>query len=83
MSQITIRDLPPALEREIRRLAAEADVSLSRASVTLLLKALGMDSEPQKRRELAEVASQWTDREFEEFTASTTGFGEIDTEVWS
>jgi plasmid stability protein len=42
MSQITIRDLEPQVERYIRQRAAKEGVSLSRAASRLLAKAAGL-----------------------------------------
>lgn len=82
MSQITIRDLPDDVESELRRLAAERRLSLSRLASDLVLKALGCDGPRGKKRDTSCVFGRWDAKEAAEFEANTAVFGKIDQEVW-
>lgn len=80
MSQITIRDIPQIIEREIRRTAAEKQISLSKATILLLGESLGIGHE--KKRDLSGICGIWSDAEYREFAANTEVFGKIDEEIW-
>jgi hypothetical protein len=82
MSQITIRDLDPNLERLIRQTAETEHLSLNEVVQRLLLKAVGLSPNSSKKRDLRKLAGRWTEREAAAFEASQEGFRAIDDEVW-
>ena len=82
MSQISIRDIPEGIESEIRRLASVNHISLSKAILLLLQKALGFDSENSKKRDLSCVFGTWSEAEYHEFHRNTSQFEDIDEEIW-
>lgn len=82
MSQITLRDLPEPVEREIRKEARRRGSSLNKVIISLLRKGLGMGSEHDKRRDLSNLVGTWDDAALREFQDSTSQFELIDEEIW-
>jgi hypothetical protein len=82
MSQITLRDLPEPVEREIRREARRRGSSLNKVIISLLQKGLGMSSELEKKRDLANLAGTWDKDALAEFQDATSIFETIDAENW-
>jgi len=82
MNQITIRMIPEVVENEIRKLASEKRISLSKASMALLQRALGIDPEKEKKRDLSGVFGSWSQAEFDEFRDNTSQFDVIEDEIW-
>lgn len=55
--QYTLRGIPPAVDRALRKKARQAGVSLNEAAVDALRAGLGLAEEPRgPRRDLADVA---------------------------
>lgn len=82
MSQITIRELPPVLESQLRILAKANKTSLNRTVQFLLLKALGLSTGADKKRDLSDLAGSWSAAEGAEFNHSIREFDQIDDEIW-
>jgi hypothetical protein len=82
MSQITLRDLPEPLEREIRREAKRRGSSLNKAIIGILEKGLGLQSKLDKKRDLASLAGTWDEAALAEFQDATSVFETIDAENW-
>jgi hypothetical protein len=82
MSQITLRDLPEPLEREIRREAHRRGSSLNKAIIGILEKGLGLQSRLDKKRDLASLAGTWDQAALAEFQDATSVFETIDAENW-
>ena len=82
MSQITLRNIPQNLERQIRTLAEKNQTSLNRTIITLVEKALGTSGESKKKRDLSSEAGTWNDTDVREFEAHVKPFGKIDEEIW-
>jgi hypothetical protein len=82
MSQITLRDLPEPLEREIRREAHRQSSSLNRTIIGILEKGLGLESRLNKKRDLASLAGTWDEAALAEFQDATSVFEMIDSENW-
>lgn len=83
MSQITLRNLPDPIEREIRQNARDLKISLNRAILELLQKALGMEEGKTKKRDLSPFVGTWSSAQVEEFARNTKAFSKIDPEIWS
>ncbi len=81
---MTLRNLPPALAREIRRRAEENDVSLARAVISLLEERLGLSrpASPQTYHDLDELAGSWTDEEAAAFDEALQQQRRIDPDLW-
>ena len=82
MDQLTLRNIPEDLEREIRRIAGERRMSINKTVRELLYKSLGIDSSSDKKRDLSDFAGFWDEREAEEFEKATDAFEAIDEELW-
>jgi hypothetical protein len=82
MSQITLRDLPEPLEREIRKEARRRGSSLNKAIISILEKGLGLQSGIEKKRDLATLAGTWDEAALTEFQNATSDFEKIDNENW-
>ena len=82
MSQITLRELDPGLERLIRRKAAEEGKSLNVVVQELLRKAVGLESGSPRQRNLSGLAGTWTQAEADSFDSTQQGFQQVDQEVW-
>ncbi|HUX21133.1 MAG TPA: hypothetical protein VMW69_07815 [Spirochaetia bacterium] len=82
MSQITIRDLPEPLEREIRREARRRGLSLNKTIAAVLSEHLGFQPEVGQRRDLSTLAGTWDEAAWNEFRSATAAFETIDTELW-
>lgn len=82
MSQITLRDLPESLEREIRREARRQGMSLNKTIIAVLSKSLGMESVEGKKRDLSSLAGTWDEAAGAEFSTAVSIFQKIDKENW-
>ena len=82
MHQITLRQLPEKLDREIRKLAKKSDMSLNRTIIALLHKALNIPEQSNKKRDLSDLAGRWSEGEAEEFETNIKLFEEIDPQMW-
>jgi len=82
MSQITLRDLPVSLEREIRREAERRGLSLNKTIIGILEQGLGHSPATNKKRDLSALAGTWDDAALSEFRESTSVFETIDSEIW-
>lgn len=85
MSQISLRNLPPALERELRIRARRNKQSLNRTITELLARSLGLSSlgsRGAKKRDLSGLKGTWTAAEAAEFDRATAIFEAIDPELW-
>ena len=82
MNQITIRNIPESVEKELRRLASDRRISLSKAAIILFQEALGFDPESGKKRDLSCIFGKWDAKDAEEFERNTEIFRKIDEELW-
>ena len=82
MSQITLRDLPEPVEKEIRKEAKRRKSSLNKVIISLLEKGLGMHPGMEKKRDLAGLAGTWNQEEAAAFREATSPFETIDAENW-
>jgi len=82
MNQLTLRNIPEDLEKEIRRIAKEREMSINKTVRELLYKALGIDMSSKKKRDLSDFAGFWDEEEAKEFEEATKLFEEIDAELW-
>jgi hypothetical protein len=82
VSQITLRNLPEPLEREIRKEARRQDSSLNKVIIVILEKGLGMHVSQNKKRNLAPLAGTWDETALAEFQDATSVFDKIDAENW-
>jgi hypothetical protein len=82
MSQITLRDLPDHVEKEIRKEAGRRGSSLNRVIISLLEKGLGISPGGKKKRDLAALAGTLDESKLAAFREETSLFDNIDAENW-
>jgi hypothetical protein len=81
---ITLRKLPPAVERAIRERAEEGGVSLNKAVLRLLEEALGL-SRPKRPRvnpDFDEFIGSWTEAEAREMQRFLAEERRIEPDLW-
>jgi plasmid stability protein len=83
MSQITLRNIPQALERELRARAKKSKQSLNRTITGLLSDALGVPATGTKKRDLSDLGGTWTPEQAAEFERAIAVFETIDADVWA
>jgi hypothetical protein len=83
MSQVTLRQLPANLEKQIRRLARENRTSINKTIIRILSQSLGIEAGSSEQRNLDDLSGNWSDEEAREFEGNTRIFDSIDTEIWS
>jgi plasmid stability protein len=81
MSQITVRNIPAAIETKLRSLAEQSGLSLNQTVIHLLESATG-GKPAARRRDLSAIAARWDDREADAFDRATAPFESVDEEVW-
>ena len=82
---VTLRNLPPDLDRLVERRAREKHLSLNKAVISLLEEAAGVRESRGKRRvyhDLDALAGRWTAEEAAEFEALLADQRAVDEEVW-
>lgn len=84
MKAITLRNLPDAVTRLIRRKAATEGISLNRAVIKVLEERFGVGAPlPEPRHhELDELAGSWSDEEAQAFDHALAAQRAIDPELW-
>jgi len=82
MSQITIRNMDPLIEKLIRQKAESGHQSLSETANQMLRQAAGLDSSSGKKRNLKNLAGSWNREAAEEFEKTQEQFSRIDEELW-
>ncbi len=82
MSYITLRQIPPAIEKKLRTMAAASGTSLNKTIIRVLARALGVPEGGEKARDLSDLAGTWSEQEAAEFDEAVAAFEQIDDEVW-
>lgn len=85
MKAITLRNLPPELERRVEAKARELGLSLNKTVIRLLEDHLVPRSSPlagQPYRDLDALAGSWTAEEADEFDRALEEQRHIDAELW-
>jgi hypothetical protein len=87
LRQITVRNLDPRLQEEIRRLAAAEDISLNKAALRLLRKGAdleeGRPSRPVIGGGLDHLFGTWSEKEAKEFDAALRSCEKVDRDFWA
>lgn len=78
--QYTIRGIPPLLDRLLRKVARERDVSLNEAAIDAMARALGVHAERVPQRRLADLAGLW--EEDPDFDAAVRDQDVVDDRIW-
>ena len=79
MNQITVRNIPAALESKLRTMADRLGLSLNQTVIRLLEEATGGRADAPKR-DLSQIAARWSDREADAFDRATAPFESVDEE---
>lgn len=84
MKAVTLRNLPPQLDRTIRQRAKNKGVSVNKAVISLLQEHLGQSKRKPARRchDLDGLAGSWTKQEAEAFDRALAKQRGIDLELW-
>ena len=84
MKAVTLRNLPPQLDRTIRQRAKKSGVSVNKVVIGLLQDHLGeSERKPAQRyHDLDELAGVWSKQEAEIFERSLAKQRDIDPEMW-
>jgi hypothetical protein len=82
-STISLRNLPPALHRLIRRRARERGISLNRAVIELLeARSRPQQAPAEVHDDLDFLIGSWTEEEGDSFDQELARQREIDPELW-
>jgi len=60
MSQITLRQIPDVLDKQLRTMASKNKTSLNRLIISLLMKGMGLSAGFDKQRNLTDLAGTWS-----------------------
>lgn len=82
MSQITLRQIPDVLDKQLRSLAGKNKTSLNKIVLSLLMKNMGLSVNSDKKRDLTDLCGTWTRNQYDEFQKNTENFNTIDEEIW-
>ena len=87
MKQLTLRGFDPELEKRLRELAAERQISHNRAALALMRQGAGL-SEPSKSGEevgsaLDSFIGVWSEEDEVEFLKALEPLEQIDPGLWS
>lgn len=82
MSQMTIRQIPDAVERRLRSMAKRNHTSLNKAAVAALSAGVGVDATTHRKRDLSGFVGTWSDEQAREFNERLKVFEHTDDEVW-
>ena len=86
MKQITIRSIPDAVKKTVQKEAAQKGVSLNKAIISLLERAVGTKVSEKKGRvlygDLYHLAGIWSREEAAEFDKNLKAQRKVDAELW-
>ena len=85
MKAVTLRNLPPEIQRVVQKLARQKG-SINQAVISLLEERVGVRKRPKVPRlfhDLDELAGSWKKKEAADFEKSLSLQRKIDREVWN
>ena len=82
IKQMTLRQVPDAVEKGIRGRARSTGRSLNRVMIDLMEDSLKVRPVAKKRRDISRFAGQWSHAECAMFDRNTLVFEQIDEETW-
>ena len=86
MKQLTLRGFDPALERRLRELADELQISLNRAALLLMRRGAGLSDARRPDREVGGALDSfigvWSDEQEAELLEAIEPLQSIDPELW-
>jgi hypothetical protein len=78
--QYTLRDVPPAIDLELRRRAKVQGKSLNKVAIEALARGAGLGEAPQRQRDLSDISGTWS--EDPEFDRAVVAQHRIDKRLW-
>lgn len=78
--QHTLRRVPPRVDAELRRRAAEERKSLNEVALQALERGLGLSDEPVRHHDMDDLAGTWIDDP--EFDRALEEMDQVDPELW-
>lgn len=78
--QYTLRDIPTALDAELRRRARSAGKSLNAVAIETLKRGAGLGEEGARHRDLGDIAGTWI--EDDEFYQAVKDQHRVDRRQW-
>jgi plasmid stability protein len=82
MASITIHNLDPELDQQLRATAEQQHTSLNQTIQKLLKEALGLNRPSVKKSDFSDLSGTWSKKEAQEFEMATAEFSKIDHELW-
>ncbi len=86
MKQITIRSIPDEVKKTVQKEAAQKGVSLNKAIISLLERAVGTKPPEKKKKvlynDLDHLAGLWSREEAAEFDKNLKAQRKVDAELW-
>ena len=79
---LTLRNLPPEVEKAIKRTAAREGTSKCRATVSLLERAVAGPKQPAAYHDLDHLAGAWSEKDAREFDRYLAKQRTVDKELW-
>ena len=78
--QYTVRNIPPGIDRALRRLARLEGRSLNEVTLAALSRAVGAGDEPVAHRQLKDLAGTW--EHDAKFDAAIADQDRVDPDLW-
>lgn len=87
MNQLTLRGFDRDLERRLREVARQRQISLNKAAILLLRRGAGLEPEEAAATDvigdsLDHLIGSWTAAEAQEFDDAVAAFEQVDDEMW-
>ena len=86
MKQITLRDIPDEVKKTVQREAERKGLSLNKAFISVLERAVGGKTPAKKKRalyhDLDHLAGLWSREETAEFDKNLKAQRKVDAELW-
>jgi hypothetical protein len=79
--QYTLREIPPQVDRELRRRAKAEGKSLNAVAIEALVRGSGLGASPIRQRDLGDIAGTW--QEDHEFDQAIADQDRVDDRLWS
>lgn len=79
---LTLRNVPPAVIRALRRHRRQQGTSLNQTAIDALGRALGVSSGELPPNGLAELAGTWSAADLNAFENASAVFEQVDEELW-
>jgi hypothetical protein len=78
--QYTLRDIPPAVDSELRQRAKTEGKSLNTVAIEALTRGAGLGEIPVRHRDLGDIAGTW--QEDPDFDQAIADQDQIDERLW-